>query len=379
MAKTPAKGKSLDPTSATTAMPPPSIPAPQTERDPADVDAAVAVTEQPRQAETAPTPQPQQTEKRRPIFLPMAMGGLVAGLIGYGIAWTQTGMVAPVAGGDDSVQVQIDALRDDIAALPAAAPAPDMTGLEQTVADLQAELTALQDQFADLPTGATDPAAPIIGEAAQDAAVQALSQQIADQTAELQAQRDELQSQLEAIRAEAETIQANAIAGARTETARAALARIQGAVESGAPMAAVLGDLGEALDGPVPDALSAVAEEGVPTMEALREAYPEAARAALQAARQSGEGTETDGGLGGFLRSQLNVRSTAPREGTSADAILSRAEAALRSGRLNDALAEVQTLPETPRAAMTDWITLAEQRAAAIDAVEQIDTNLTAN
>ncbi|MBS1302415.1 hypothetical protein [Loktanella sp. SALINAS62] len=308
----------------------------------------------------------------------------MAGLIGYGLAWVQIS-ASPTFPADtvaaendvaaDDVQTQLDQIRADIDAMPAA----DTSNLETAIADLQSGLTDLQTQFSELPTAVTDPATPIIGEDAQAEAVQVLSQQIANQTAELQAQRDELQAELDTIRDEAESIRNDAIEGARTETAKAALARVQGAIESGAPMTTALNDLQNALDASIPDALTAVAQDGVPTMESLREAYPEAARLALDAARTSGEDGDDAGGLGAFLRTQMNVRSTAPREGNSADAILSRAEDALRNGRLNDALAELETLSEAPRAAMSDWIALADQRAAAVEAVNQLDTNLTAN
>ena len=55
-----------------------------------------------------------------------------------------------------------------------------------------------------------------------------------------------------------------------------------------------------------------------------------------------------------------------------------RAEDALRTGRLNDALAELATLPESPRCHVRLDRT-AETRAAAVDAADQLDASLTAN
>ena len=46
--------------------------------------------------------------------------------------------------------------------------------------------------------------------------------------------------------------------------------------------------------------------------------------------------------------------------------MLSRAEAALAEGRLSDALAEIEALPETARAAMADWAAQARSRADAL-------------
>jgi hypothetical protein len=73
-----------------------------------------------------------------------------------------------------------------------------------------------------------------------------------------------------------------------------------------------------------------------------------------------------------FLRHQLDVRSVEPREGDDPDAILSRAEAALRDSRLTDALAEIATLPEAAQAPMGAWIAAAEGRVAALSALQAL-------
>ena len=98
-------------------------------------------------------------------------------------------------------------------------------------------------------------------------------------------------------------------------------------------------------------------------MAALREAFPEAARTGLAVARR--EGLVEDSGVLGFLSGQLAVRSTAPREGSDPDAVLSRAEAALAQGRLSEALVEIDMLPEPVQAAMAEWIGPARARAEA--------------
>ena len=92
---------------------------------------------------------------------------------------------------------------------------------------------------------------------------------------------------------------------------------------------------------------------------------------ALGAARAAG-GAEP--GLGGFARSLLGARSIEPREGDSADAVLSRAEAALRDGDLQTALTEIEALPPEARAVMDEWVARARIRldaqAALQDALE---------
>ena len=120
-------------------------------------------------------------------------------------------------------------------------------------------------------------------------------------------------------------------------------------------------------------------QDGVPTLASLQEKFPEAARVALAAARSEGVAGEESTGLGAFLRTQFDVRSTSPREGTDADAVLSRAEAAVRTGRLSDALAEISALPEVSRAAMSDWLAQAEARASAVAAADILSSTLTDN
>jgi hypothetical protein len=79
------------------------------------------------------------------------------------------------------------------------------------------------------------------------------------------------------------------------------------------------------------------------------------------------------------LRNQFDVRSTTPQEGTSTDAILSRVQAALGEGRLNDALAEVASLPEAARSVLTDWTAQGELRAAALEAATGLAAQLNDN
>lgn len=156
-------------------------------------------------------------------------------------------------------------------------------------------------------------------------------------------------------------------AAAEAEARReAAIAALDSALDAGQPFEAAL----PALDAEIPEALARAASEGLPSLAALRESFPEAARAGLAAARE--EGLVEEGGVTGFLLGQLSVRSTAPREGDDADAVLSRAEAALVQGRLGDALAAVESLPEPVQAAMAGWMAQARARTEAEAALEAL-------
>uniref|UniRef100_UPI0037C662F9 COG4223 family protein n=1 Tax=Roseovarius salis TaxID=3376063 RepID=UPI0037C662F9 len=100
------------------------------------------------------------------------------------------------------------------------------------------------------------------------------------------------------------------------------------------------------------------------------------ARAALAAARDAAAREGDTGGLTGFLRTQLGVRSLEPREGDDPDAVLSRAEAAVGQGRLTDALAEIETLPDVARAELEDWTQRARQRLDAVAAARELSEEL---
>lgn len=334
----------------------------------------------PAQAPKAdPTPQP----ARQGGFIPLVVGGLIAGVIGFGVATLTT----PASDGPLADQVArqgatIAALEQQIAALAAAEPPTvDLSPLEETQTALAADIdrldttvAALSEKIDTLPrVSAGNGTTP--DTAAYEAELDALRNQMQDQ---LDAMAETAQSQLETARAEAAMIEENAADAARRAAGRAALARIQTGLESGAPLGAALDDLQEALGEPVPEALSAV-RGGVPTLASLQETFPDVARAALATARSEGVAGEESSGFGAFLRNQLDVRSVSPREGTTVDAILSRAEAAVKSGRLSDTLAELAALPDVARAEMSDWLAQAEARASAVTAVDMLATTLNDN
>ena len=84
-------------------------------------------------------------------------------------------------------------------------------------------------------------------------------------------------------------------------------------------------------------------------------------------------------GLTGLLKRQLGARSVTPREGEDTDAILSRAEAALRAGDLGTALSEMEALPDVAKDAMDGWLQSAAARKSAQDAADALSTSLNSN
>jgi len=334
---------------------------------------------EPAEARPAPVVRTEQVTVRKGGFWSMLLGGIVAAGIGVLAAPHLQPLLPPGWGlseetGVDAAAFEAQAAR--IAALEAqlsdldipADQSAAVEGLSQTVTDLTGRIAALEAQVADL---AARPASGPAPDGATGETVAALEERLAEQTAEDAAQQsaiDALRAEIAALKDEAAAEEAAARDSAQAVLRRAALTRIRTALDTGESFAAALSEL-RGTGAEVPEALAALAETGVPTRAALAESFPEAARAALAAARaEAGEGAS----VSAFLRSQLGMRSLTPRAGDDPDAVLSRAEAALAEGRLSDALAEIEALPETARAAMADWAAQARSRADALVAAEAL-------
>ncbi|WP_123641746.1 COG4223 family protein [Histidinibacterium lentulum] len=373
-------------------------------------------TEPPRTEPPPPRPPAPVPERRRGGAVGLILGGIVAGAIGFGAAWYLERMNDPgldITGEFESRDALIAALEAELADLRAAtADGPDLTPLETATESAASEAAAsraaveelrgdiaesvgsLQDGLAALDTRLTDLEQLPQGDGSlSSAAVEAYEREIAalrEETAEavsgLEARAgaietgfDELRTTVEAaladLEAEAEALEQQSEEAAAAAAARTALAEIQGAVSGGAPYADALSDLQASGAVEVPEVLAANAEAGVASLPALRETFPEAARAALATVRAG----ESGGGLGGFLERQLNVRSVEPREGDDPDAVLSRAGAAVDAGRIDHALDELAALPEAAAAALSDWTAAATARVEAQDAIDQLTQTLTTN
>ena len=235
----------------------------------------------------------------------------------------------------------------------------EVGGLNETLTDLTERVTNLEVQVSNL---AVRPAPEAPDTSATDAAIDDLRNRLAAQGTEIEDLRATLQAEEKAARN-----------SARATLQRAALTRVMTALDTGDAFPDALTDLRDT-GADVPDVLESSAETGVPTHAQLVESFPDAARAALAAAHAADTGS--GGSVGGFLRAQLGVRSLEPREGNDPDAILSRAEAALADGRLEDSLSEINTLPEEARAAMSDWATDAAARHDALIAAEAVSAEL---
>lgn len=250
--------------------------------------------------------------------------------------------------------------------------AADLSGIESRLTALEsaagapADLTAVQDRLTALESRTPPDLTPLSDRIAGLEA--ALPDMVARATADLAARVEDRAAEVEASAEDVAAQQARA-------EGLAALGTLGQALEQGSPAPEAVTALNAALPQPLAglDGLT----QGVPTRAALLADWPAAARAAL--ARAPAAEAETENAVMGFLRRQTGARSLSPRDGASTDAILSRAEAALRAGDLQTTLTEIGALAPAPAAALDEWRTRASLRLQAEAALATARTALQAD
>jgi len=245
--------------------------------------------------------------------------------------------------------------------------------VEAQVATIASDRAALDTRIQDIESRLQS------GSLADSADLDALRTVIETERARLNEQaeaiRSELQAELAALlqeaRAEAAILQDEAAKAQVAGILRGGILMLRAALDSGESLAPGLQALAEAgID--IPPDLAAQAD-GVATLASLRDAFPDAAREALALAR-SGLSEEPGAGarFWAFLLRQVGARSLAPRAGDDADAVLSRAEAALRAGDLPATLTELAALDAGVAAPFAEWRARASSRLAAQTALADL-------
>lgn len=333
-------------------------------------DIATPADNAPHTAPTA-TAQPVSAPPRgqQTGFWPVVLGGVVAAGLGAGATILALPHLPPewlpaeaAADRQTVIDEAVAAAREAVAnqpAPPATLPeglAARLDALEQAqgsaseLAELGQRIDALDARIGSLPQGDVP----------------------ADAAERIEAAAAEAEARLQAARDEAQALQEAAAQTTRRAEAVAAIAALQSALDQGVSAA----DAQTALEGAgiaPPDAL----QRDIPSLAALQDGFPDAARAALRADLSGRSASGEGNALTNFLRAQTGARSVAPRAGDDTDAILSRAEAALNGGDLAAALTELQALPpgaaEAP--AMAEWLARAETHSAAQSALSDLSSS----
>ncbi|WP_347311679.1 COG4223 family protein [Defluviimonas sp. SAOS-178_SWC] len=374
-----------------------------------------AATETPEQDSIGAEPQPEpRAAGRKGGFVPMVLGGVIAAGLGFGAAayvlprfWVPdqraaefasvreelAAQAARISGLDtDLGKIKSDTTAGDVAAGQAALAARldgEITALRTSVSALDEDLKKAVARFESLDVRLSEiEKRPVEGGAASATALEAFGREMADLRAEIDAQRaaaaqaqqdiaataSAATEKITAAEAEASRLRDEAEAVTRRGAARGALSRIQAALESGGALEGALADLASSgVD--VPPALADQAQ-GVPSLGALRAAFPPAAREALAISLKETAGGGTWDRITAFLRSQSGARSLSPRAGDDPDAVLSRAEAALTAGALTTAIEEIAKLPPAGQARMAEWVDMVNRRISATDAAAMLAKEL---
>lgn len=358
-----------------------------------------------------------ETTTERGTFIPLIFGGAVACALGFfaaqidsieralGLSGTDQAVTAALDEQDAIIsdqQEQLGELQAQVASLPEpetvdlSAITDQLAGLTEQAATLDASVAQQSETLGDLGKRLTElekrpmsegvsPEAMAAYEAElerlQDdlrASVDAQKTEIADELTRLRGGVDSSRSEIESLVTAAKDSETEAQRQANLALSRASMSRIVAAVESGAPFADAVVDLAETADTDLPAALTDQAANGVPTLIALQDEFPDLARSALAAARQTAA-AEGEGGVLSFIERRLGARSVTPQDGNSPDAVLSRAEAALRNGQLTDVLTEIDALPTVSKDVLADWTAKATARNGALQAADSLMSSLSTN
>jgi hypothetical protein len=347
---------------------------------------AETASEPPPELDRPPEPAATRTivERRGPGFIPLVLGGVVAAGLGYLASVYE---VIPGLGEDNSAEIEaaldrqsgaLSALQEQVAALDAAeAPSVDLTPVTDEIAALGARLDETASAVESLAERVTvlEERPVFSGDVSADAAEAA--EAVAAMEEQMRAQEEEA-ARLAAEAQAAQEAAADAIAEAEAEAeaararaeAEAALQSVRLAVTEGERFAEPLATLSASAE--IPEALSAAAETGVASLEALQNGFPPAARDALPVALRETAGDGAMDRFTAFLQGQVAGRAIEPREGDGPDAVLSRAQAAVSAGDLETALAEISALPEAAQAEMADWVAQAEARIEVVTALDGV-------
>ena len=325
-------------------------------------------------------------------LLPLFAGGLLVGGIGFGAAMVPSYFnprdpIAPVLATQNQLSEKIEAQSTEIEAIQARPTPVDLSGEVAALAD---SVIAFRTDLAALKAAQVAQARSLseridslekrrLVEGVSPLAVAGYERELAQLRENISQLANDATNKIEEAKALAEVIEGNAAKLSRDGMVIYALTAIQAAVESGASYTVALDDLVAATNIGLPASLVENAPNGVASLSILQKQFPVAARAALKLAREEQGLAEGENGVLAFLKTQLGVRSLNAKGGGSADAVLSRAQAAVDVGDFAVALSEIATLSSVGQDALQGWSLVATLRLQVLAALQEFSSTFTGN
>ena len=325
-------------------------------------------------------------------LLPFFAGGLLIGAIGFGAAmlpgyFNASDPSAPILATQNQLSEKIKAQSIQIEAIQTQSKPVDLSGevavLADSVTALSADLAALKAeqvvQAQTLSQRIDSLEKRPLAEGVSPLAIAGYERELAQLRADIDHLAKKAASKIQETKALAEALKDNAVKRSRDGMAIYALNAIWTAVEGGGSYAAALDDLAAATDLDLPASLVENAPNGVASVSVLQNQFPEMARAALKLARGEQGVTEGENSVLTFLKTQLGVRSLNAKEGASADAVLSRAQAAVDVDDFEMALSEIAALSSAGQGALQEWSLVVTLRLQVLAALQEFSSALTGN
>ncbi|CAN0594236.1 unnamed protein product, partial [Ectocarpus sp. 12 AP-2014] len=247
--------------------------------------------------EPATVPPAVVADPERSSVMPLVFGGLIAGAIGFGASHFGVLNQEQAPSVDTSAfDARFDALSSDIGSL-----TTDYSGLANEVAELAPTDTALLTERLEVLSTDLDVLSTNV-EALQNgvapiAEVPATLIEPKAQVEQATAQVEEAALEVSEAKARASEFEQKAADAAALAETKGAIAALVAAVENGSGFTEELAFF----DDP-PKALTATAENGVPTLSALQRDFPDMARAALATATVVPQGASAGDRLAAFLK-----------------------------------------------------------------------------
>ncbi|MDE0751597.1 MAG: hypothetical protein OSB16_05125 [Planktomarina sp.] len=325
-------------------------------------------------------------------LLPLFAGGLLVGGIGFGAAMVPSYFnprdpIAPVLATQNQLSEKIEAQSRELEEIQARPTPVDLSGEVAALAD---SVIAFRTDLAALKAAQVAQARSLseridslekrrLVEGVSPLAVAGYERELAQLRENISQLANDATNKIEEAKALAEVIEGNAAKLSRDGMVIYALTAIQAAVESGASYTVALDDLVAATNIGLPASLVENAPNGVASLSILQKQFPVAARAALKLAREEQGLAEGENGVLAFLKTQLGVRSLNAKGGGSADAVLSRAQAAVDVGDFAVALSEIATLSSVGQDALQGWSLVATLRLQVLAALQEFSSTFTGN